>query len=74
LTFETLPSGAMAFIASAVKKLPTTDVWCIVYPSLKHLLKSDIKDITEPSLLVAAKSAVSSPQHLFFHVPDTTSI
>ncbi|EPQ51918.1 ARM repeat-containing protein [Gloeophyllum trabeum ATCC 11539] len=48
--------GAAAFIASAAKHLPPTDVWCILYPSLRHFLTSDVRDIQERSLLVAMKT------------------
>ncbi|EGO26710.1 hypothetical protein SERLADRAFT_355396 [Serpula lacrymans var. lacrymans S7.9] len=51
--------GAAAFIASAAKYLPTSDVWCILYPSLRHLLRSDIKVIDEQSLLTSMKSPLS---------------
>ncbi|KAH7910911.1 hypothetical protein BJ138DRAFT_1126480 [Hygrophoropsis aurantiaca] len=51
--------GAAAFIASAAKRLPMSDVWCILYPSLRHLLRSDIKDIDEQSLLTAMKPPLS---------------
>ncbi|TFK75636.1 ARM repeat-containing protein [Pluteus cervinus] len=47
--------GTVGFIASAAKQLPTTDVWCILYPSLRHFLKSDIVTIDEPTLLAALK-------------------
>ena len=52
-------AGAAAFIASAAKHLPETDVWCILYPSLKHLLKCDIREINEANLLANLKSPVS---------------
>ncbi|KAH9942062.1 hypothetical protein B0H21DRAFT_529305 [Amylocystis lapponica] len=51
--------GAAAFIASAAKHLPQSDVWCIVYPSLKHLLRSDVRDVDERSLLTALKPPLS---------------
>ncbi|KAH7928336.1 ARM repeat-containing protein [Leucogyrophana mollusca] len=51
--------GAAAFIASAAKHLPLSDVWCILYPSLRHLLRSDVKDIDEQSLLTAMKPPLS---------------
>lgn len=52
--------GAAAFIASAAKHLPPSDVWCILYPSLKYFLRSDIKDVDEISLLMALKPRVRS--------------
>ena len=51
-------SGAAAFIASAAKHLPPSDVWCILYPSLKHFLRSDVRDVDERSLLLNLKSPV----------------
>lgn len=47
--------GAAAFIAAATQHLPPTDVWCILYPSLRHFLKSDVAIIDEQSLLLAMK-------------------
>ncbi|OBZ66825.1 putative serine/threonine-protein kinase VPS15 [Grifola frondosa] len=51
--------GAAAFIASAAKHLPPSDVWCILYPSLKHFLRSDVRDVDEASLLSALKHPLS---------------
>lgn len=56
--------GAASFIASASKHLPATDVWCILYPSLRPLLRSDIQSISEHSLLLTLKPPVSDM--LFF--------
>lgn len=50
--------GAAAFIASAAKHLPPSDVWCILYPSLKHFLRSDVRDVDEKTLLLAMKTPV----------------
>ncbi|KAG6826329.1 hypothetical protein H0H92_000291 [Tricholoma furcatifolium] len=51
--------GSAAFIASAARHLPPSDVWCILYPSLRHFLKSDIKEVDELSLLMALKAPLS---------------
>ncbi|TFY74461.1 hypothetical protein EWM64_g9551, partial [Hericium alpestre] len=51
--------GAVAFIASAAKHLPTSDVWCILYPSLRHFLRSDVRDIDQMSLLMTVKPPLS---------------
>ncbi|KAF7329785.1 hypothetical protein MKEN_00241800 [Mycena kentingensis (nom. inval.)] len=51
--------GAAAFIVSAAAHLPTSDVWCILYPSLRHFLKSDVVEIDEQSLLTAMKPPLS---------------
>ena len=50
--------GAAAFIAAAAKHLPPSDVWCILYPSLKYFLRSDLRDADERSLLLAMKPPV----------------
>ncbi|KAJ3716433.1 hypothetical protein C8R42DRAFT_697915 [Lentinula raphanica] len=55
--------GAAAFIAAAAKHLPSSDVWCILYPSLRHFLKSDIETVDEKSLLNAMKAAL--PRQIF---------
>ncbi|KAN0103594.1 ARM repeat-containing protein [Russula decolorans] len=47
--------GATAFIASAAQHLPSSDVWGILYPSLRHFLRSDVRSIDEFSLLTALK-------------------
>ncbi|ESK97721.1 phosphoinositide 3-kinase regulatory subunit 4 [Moniliophthora roreri MCA 2997] len=54
-------SGAAAFIASAANHLPASDVWCILYPSLRHFLKSDVAVIDEQSLLTAMKTPLPRP-------------
>jgi phosphoinositide-3-kinase, regulatory subunit 4 len=51
-------SGATAFIASAAQHLPSSDVWGILYPSLRHFLRSDVRSIDEFSLLSALKPPV----------------
>lgn len=50
--------GAAAFMSSAAKHLPRSDVWCILYPSLRYFLKSDVVNIDESSLLTAMKPPV----------------
>ncbi|KAH9994556.1 ARM repeat-containing protein [Russula compacta] len=47
--------GAAAFIASAAKHLPSSDVWGILYPSLRHFLRSDVRGVDEFSLFTALK-------------------
>ncbi|KAL0946172.1 hypothetical protein HGRIS_012435 [Hohenbuehelia grisea] len=51
--------GAAAFMSTAAKHLPRSDIWCILYPSLRHFLKSDIATIDEYSLLMAMKPHLS---------------
>ncbi|KAK8845442.1 hypothetical protein IAR55_006155 [Kwoniella newhampshirensis] len=43
--------GAVGFVAAAARNLPPTDVWCIIYPNLRALLHSDVKELNEESLL-----------------------
>lgn len=57
--------GAAAFIAAAALHLPPSDVWCILYPSLRHFLKSDVAEINELSLLVAMKPPVCNRASTF---------
>lgn len=52
-------SGAAAFITAAGQHLPPSDIWCILYPSLRHFMKSDILTIDEHSLLMALKPPVN---------------
>ncbi|KAG8977762.1 Serine/threonine-protein kinase, partial [Tulasnella sp. 427] len=53
--------GAAAFLSSAAKKLPATDVWCILYPGLRQHLRSDIRAISESSLLMTVKTPLPRP-------------
>lgn len=55
-------------MASAATHLPQSDVWCILYPSLRHYLKSDVHAVNEANLLMALKPMVSAPPllHLRF--------
>ncbi|KAG1436929.1 hypothetical protein G6F57_020461 [Rhizopus arrhizus] len=52
--------GSVGFISSAIKHLPETDVWCIVYPLLRPFLRSDIADINEELLLENIESPVNT--------------
>ncbi|EJU01456.1 ARM repeat-containing protein [Dacryopinax primogenitus] len=54
-----IKQGAAAFLASAAKHLPAIDVWAILYPSLRPLLRSDVAEIDEISLLSAIKAPLS---------------
>lgn len=56
---QVLLLGAAAFIGSAANHLPQSDVWCILYPSLRHYLRSDVRIVDEMSLLSALKPPVS---------------
>lgn len=50
--------AAVSFLASAARKLPRTDVWSILYPSLKFFLRSDVKDLDEETILTCMKSPI----------------
>ncbi|WVQ80358.1 hypothetical protein IAT38_002463 [Cryptococcus sp. DSM 104549] len=45
--------GAIGFIAAATRNLPSSDVWCILYPSVRPMLHSDVKEMDEGSLMSA---------------------
>ena len=66
----TLSLGAAAFITAAGQHLPPSDIWCILYPSLRHFMKSDIFTIDEHSLLTALKPPVHFPPYLSFRYFD----
>nr|XP_031863613.1 uncharacterized protein CI109_000865 [Kwoniella shandongensis]KAA5530685.1 hypothetical protein CI109_000865 [Kwoniella shandongensis] len=51
--------GAVGFIAAASRNLPLTDVWCILYPTLRPLLQSDVKEMDEESLMSALVSPLT---------------
>ncbi|KAG8848832.1 Serine/threonine-protein kinase [Serendipita sp. 411] len=53
--------AAVSFLASAARKLPRTDVWCILYPSLRYFLRSDVRDLNEGTLLAYIKPSVPRP-------------
>ena len=52
-------SGAAAFLTTTARGLQPTDRWCILYPTIKRLLRADIKDITELALLDNAREPLS---------------
>ncbi|RUS22693.1 hypothetical protein BC937DRAFT_87736 [Endogone sp. FLAS-F59071] len=55
--------GTVAFVASAAKLLPPTDVWCIIYPLVRPFLKADVAEISELSLMSNVKSPL--PRQVF---------
>lgn len=57
--------GAAAFLTAVAKILPPTDRWCIFYPTIKRLLRADVKDITELALLDNAREPVCC--HVFHY-------
>lgn len=59
--FADARTGAVAFLTSAAEHLPPSDIWCILYPSLRHYLTSDVAEIDAASVLRALKPPVSFP-------------
>lgn len=57
--------GSIGFISSAIKHLPETDVWCIIYPLLRPFLRSDIADVNEEELLENIEAPV---RKCFFYI------
>ncbi|SCZ98267.1 BZ3500_MvSof-1268-A1-R1_Chr3-2g06260 [Microbotryum saponariae] len=51
--------GAASFLASTSDTLDPTDRWCILYPTIKRLLRADIKEITALSILDNAREPLS---------------
>ncbi|KAK4050158.1 Serine/threonine-protein kinase [Microbotryomycetes sp. JL201] len=51
--------GAAEFLASTAKKMTPTDCWCILYPTIKRLLRADVREITALSLLDNAREPLS---------------
>lgn len=51
--------GAAAFLGVVSDLLQTTDRWCILYPTIRRLLRADIRDITDSALLENARDPVS---------------
>ncbi|KAI5479132.1 hypothetical protein MNV49_003992, partial [Pseudohyphozyma bogoriensis] len=51
--------GTAAFLTCIANSLQPTDRWCILYPTIKRLLRADIKDITELAVLDNAREPLS---------------
>lgn len=45
--------NAAGFVAAAARNLQPADVWCILYPSVRTTLRSDIVSLDEDSILGA---------------------
>lgn len=52
-------AGAAGFIAAAAKRLPQSDVWCILYPKLRPLLHCDLLELDDNSILSSVLEPVS---------------
>ncbi|KAI9205323.1 uncharacterized protein BJ171DRAFT_501773 [Polychytrium aggregatum] len=51
--------ASVSFVSSACRLLPSLDVQCVVYPSLRPFLRMDIPEITDILILEALKMPVS---------------
>ncbi|BGP01316.1 Other/VPS15 protein kinase [Rhodotorula toruloides ATCC 204091] len=51
--------GSALFLSTVASLLEPTDKWCILYPTIKRLLRSDVKEITALSLLDNAREPIS---------------
>ncbi|KAN0061416.1 Serine/threonine-protein kinase [Thecaphora frezii] len=56
-----LREGCAGLVEAAATKLDPTDLWAIVYPSLRPLLRSDIHAFTEVALLDNVKEPLPRP-------------
>ncbi|KAL0243903.1 hypothetical protein I308_105166 [Cryptococcus tetragattii IND107] len=45
--------GAVGLVAVVAKNLPSSDVWCILYPTIRPMLHSDVKEMDEAALMSA---------------------
>jgi phosphoinositide-3-kinase regulatory subunit 4 len=59
-----LRSASAAFLSVAAKHLPPTDVWCIIYPYIRPLLRADVREMTELALLDVVKDPVRARTRL----------
>lgn len=50
--------GAAGFVAKAASQLPPSDIWCIIYPTIRPALRSDIVTLDEDSILSALVAPV----------------
>jgi phosphoinositide-3-kinase regulatory subunit 4 len=51
--------GAAGFVAAAARHLSQSDVWCILYPSVRTALRADVLALDEESILSALVPPVS---------------
>lgn len=50
----------MGLVAAVAKNLPSSDVWCILYPAIRPMLHSDVKEMDEAALMSALLPPVST--------------
>ncbi|TKY85009.1 hypothetical protein EX895_006089 [Sporisorium graminicola] len=56
-----LRQASAGFVAAAAAKLDDVDVWAILYPSLRPLLRTDVQDLSEITLLDTVKAPLTRP-------------
>uniref|UniRef100_V5EMI1 non-specific serine/threonine protein kinase n=2 Tax=Kalmanozyma brasiliensis (strain GHG001) TaxID=1365824 RepID=V5EMI1_KALBG len=54
-----LRQASAGLIAAAAERLDDVDVWAVLYPSLRPLLRADVQDLTETALLDMAKTPLT---------------
>ena len=52
--------GTAGFVAAAARNLPPTDVWCILYPNVRTMLRSDILEMEEDAIIAALITPVGN--------------
>ncbi|CDW96863.1 hypothetical protein [Sporisorium scitamineum] len=56
-----LRQASAGLVAAAAEKLDDVDVWAILYPSLRPLLRTDVQDLTEVTLLDTVRAPLTRP-------------
>ncbi|KAF9586481.1 Serine/threonine-protein kinase [Lunasporangiospora selenospora] len=51
--------GAIGFIASTAQRLPTADVWCMIYPVIRPFLRADVGEVSEAHIREIVKAPLS---------------
>lgn len=55
-----VPASAQ-LIELVANTIPPSDVWCILYPSVRRLLEDDVRDLDALSILNSLRRPVCSP-------------
>jgi phosphoinositide-3-kinase regulatory subunit 4 len=58
-------TGAISFILACAKRFSQPDLWCILYPIVRPLLKNDVIALTEEHLVPMLKAPVSNNSYLY---------
>ncbi|CBQ70440.1 related to VPS15-ser/thr protein kinase [Sporisorium reilianum SRZ2] len=56
-----LRQASAGLVAAAAAKLDDVDVWTVLYPSLRPLLRTDVQDLTEVTLLDTVRAPLTRP-------------